>query len=108
MDPVENAQQWSDRFVKEMPAALLNENLMNAMVEFRKASMVTDGIITAIQGSPIEPTVSLRESAFIFALVTSGGTILDVIHMADMGLLSRDAMSTFASLKKSWEDADGN
>jgi hypothetical protein len=91
-----------------MPAALLNENIMNAVVDFRKASIVTDSIITAIQGTPIEPTVSIRESAFIFALVTNGGTILDVINMREAGLLSPDAMSTFASLKKSWEDADGN
>jgi len=50
MDAVENARNGRAGLSDQMPATLLNENLMNALFEVRKASIVTDSIITASTG----------------------------------------------------------
>lgn len=108
LEPVENATQWSERFLRDMPVGALSDAVTNAIVEYRKSAFISDAIVTAINGTPIKPDVAIRESSFLFALVTSGGNIMDVVTMVEVGLLSRDSLSTFASLKKKWEEKDGD
>lgn len=108
LEPVETPEQWSERFLRDMPVGSLSEAVTNAIVEYRKSAMISEAIVTAINGSPVPPDVAIRESSFLFALVTHGGNILDVITMVEVGLLSRDSLSTFASLKKTWEERNGD
>jgi hypothetical protein len=107
LEPVETPSQWVDRFMRDIPVAAISDAMETAIVEYRKSAFISEAIVKAINGTPVPPDVALRESSFLFALVTSGGTILDVIAMVDVGLLSRDCFSTFASLKKIWEEKDG-
>jgi hypothetical protein len=107
LEPVETAQQWSKRFLEVMPVGSLSDAVTNAIVEYQKSAFISDAIVTAINGTPVPPSVAIRESSFLFALVTNGGNILDVIAMVEVGLLSRDSMSTFAALKKTWESENG-
>lgn len=100
---IETNEEWSERFLKVMPAGSLNEPLIDAIVEFRKAAIISQAIIGAVNGGEVDANVSVRETSFLFSLVTLGGRMEDVMTMVSVGLLSPDCVSTFASLKETWE-----
>lgn len=107
LEPVETPEEWSDRFLNQMPVGSISNAIANAMVEYRKVAVLTESIIRAITGTPVKPDVAIRESSFMYSLVMNGGTILDVITMVEVGLLSRDAISTYTALKKTMEAENG-
>jgi hypothetical protein len=106
--PVETPHEWVARFMRDIPPASITDEMEKAIIEYRKSTFISEAIIEAINGTPIPPDVSLRETSFLFALVTNGGNILDVIEMVKVGLLSQDCLSTFGTLKKTWEEKNGD